>query len=304
MSLWPALPYQAEGLWLRGGVWEMTERETEQGWLEHPVILADWTSLRPYDPITEGPRAYLDFPNLRSDLWQTDRPGWDDAVVLEAGGTPISDRVPQQWQQLLGFVEKYGLPLYWADGLTLEAAMKEARLLAIALRCFQAIDPDGADYRPALRGYFLRLQEDGLGLAGLRSYAPVGFPGYAGRNLLQLADFSHDEGLIKAARAWLQDTINHSPNALMGIHPQQLYHRARQEWQSKYTFESLANVMWYQLHRAIVDHAQIRHCLGCETPFSIERANQTYCEPACRSSANSRRTYWRKKGENDERQHS
>jgi hypothetical protein len=279
-------------LWHRGGQWELEEQETQWGWSKHRINLVDWPSLKTYDPITEAPTAYLAFARLRSDLWLFEEPGWGDNVVLEADGLPSHDTL-NQWQQLLAFMEQYGPPLDWHRGFTVEEALEDSRLMAIAARCYQASEPDGSRHRPTLQKYFIQLQEGG---AQLRSYSPQGYRGYRGTDLLQVADFTREAGLIKSARAWLEDIINYSPHALMGFHVQQTYNE-NQGWQPQYWYETLANLMWFQLHQAILKSAPLRQCLGCEELFEAERSNQVYHDVYCRGAANARKSYRRKHGD-------
>ena len=87
---------------------------------------------------------------------------------------------------------------------------------------------------------------------------------------------------------------NMHPQALQGVRLQHQYSREG-NWEPGYHYDSLVNVMWLQLHLAMLAGSLIRDCLGCGVTFEATRSNQTFHDSFCRGATNSRRTYKRNK---------
>ena len=259
-----SMPRSPDLLWARGGVWRVEAREGALSETFYDLVGQPSSAFPPraYNPMQEAPNAYLEFAQVRDDLWiGGDKPSFDEIC-----------------QKLINFIGKYGVPLLppfepflsFTLDRTVEEILQEAARLAVALRCYQALDGRWDELQPAIK-VFLE--------------SPSGLP-------FKHSDVESDtrEGLTE----WLDRTINFHPYALRGIH-QTIHFHPDNGWQPGYMYSNLLNALWLQLSQMILRGSEIRRCEACNELFEPNRADQIYHDARCRERANSRKTYRRQR---------
>ena len=262
----------------RRGHWRVETRPLPSG--ENVGVLFRTTSIgwERYSPATEAPEAYLRFASLRNDLWDSE-------------SDPSSSI---QTQALLDFVIEYGPPYMgnWPSlpdsdtpgkpdsVLPIRLGLFEAGLLATVLRSYQALEEDWDRYHPGviqvLRGQALQPWLGDSPLIGeLEEY-----------------EFKTPHGLL----VWILSVVNSYDEALPAISPT-LEYASKEKWQPGYKYRHLLALMWLQLYEAILRHSPLRRCEGCQVLFEALRPNQMYHDGYCRGAANARRSYRRKKNQ-------
>ncbi len=109
-------------------------------------------------------------------------------------------------------------------------------------------------------------------------------------------DLDSDGGLIEASEKILRSLVlgdlglgglKLAPDRVKGDP-----HRSS-GWRFQLWFDSLFNVIWYQVYRALVQRSNVKVCKNesCSLPgrlFEADRSNQEYCGKSCRGIRNTR----------------
>ncbi len=267
--------------WLRGGAWKVELIVESSGAETHVLVPAPGSpQLYPYDPLQEAPNAYLAFAQLRDDLWAPDqKPSFSNLC-----------------ESLVEFATEYGPPYSITGNAPNELAprsgvediLQEASLLAVAVRCSQALGGERkwVELQPAIENFLLSA-EGGPFLMSYQAIRPWGY-----QESVELSyDLKTEEGLTQ----WLQWQMNRYPRALSGVYHTVRYHPIN-KWQPAYAYNSLLCAMWFQLSQMLLRHSKIRCCEGCQDLFEPTRSDQKYHNAYCRGATNARRTYQRKRG--------
>ena len=266
--------------WLRGGVWRVELAVDTSGTETHVLVPAPGSpQVYLYDPLQEAPNAYLAFAQLRDDLWAPDqKPSFSELC-----------------ERLVDFTTEYGPP-YSITGHApgeralhsgVEDILQEATLLAVAVRCSQALGEEGYELQPAIESFLLSPE----GMPFLMFYHDIPLAG-----VQESVEIHHDLKTVEGLTQWLQWQMNRYPRALSGVCPTVRHHPIN-GWQPAYAYNSLLCAMWFQLSKMLLRRATIRRCEGCPVLFEPKkRSDQVYHDASCRGKANARNTYRRKRG--------
>ena len=265
--------------WWRGGVWRVESDTNETGDVVHHLIPEQGSlPLHEYEPIQEAPNAYLKFARLRDDLWLTaDKPDF-----------------PGLCEHLAEFVTEYGLPVMAVGqipgerildpNMTVEVMLQEAARLAVAVRCYQALDGRWGEYQPRIAEFFQSPEG--------RPFLMTSHEKDRGQEESELPFRFDTRG---GMTGWLEVTVNLYRKSLWGLFIAVRFH-SRNGWQPTYAYNSLLTAMWFQLSQALLRDSGIRRCEECQDLFEPVRSDQRYHNASCRGKANARNTYRRKRG--------
>lgn len=127
----------------------------------------------------------------------------------------------------------------------------DATLLAVAVRCYQALTQDWAQFEPVLSRFLMG--PDWEEFLGSIDADGMGFEPPSG-------DF-RDKLLVAEL---LQYLVNESPAGIMTVFPRLEFRSEIGWWVECSGFENLTSIMWFQLYKAILGRSIIRICEGCD----------------------------------------
>jgi hypothetical protein len=260
-----------------------------------------YTSFTEYDPVEKEPLLFVAFADLGRAVWEA-----YDGECLDPGW--LRPDIPKHLRQKAkAFIERFGSPLFSPKdvyftsplnsndefdirGLTffsLQTLMREAQLMTIAVSYSR----------------FITFQEDLSVLARyITSYIHLMDEGeeWRRRRLIGNIDLSTDEGVVEATELMIE-RFQREDRRFGGLKfdvERRTEKGKPTQWSTVFYFDSLLNVMWMQLHRAIEQRSELRTCRNARCPkplllFQPDRSDQRFCEKRCRD-AHSAREYRRR----------
>ena len=256
-----------------------------------------------YDPMTETPKAYLEFIHLA----EFRHFKWDANRIIE---------------MVLKFSKDYG-PL-WVDvniPLTVERILVRAIEMNAAAKVYKLLKTCDEDYWEnssdvmLMKDYLAILQNRGS--VDLRTLQLVTYPDGLRLPMVHLGTVGRDgeihpdpfpsttQGLMKAAIASVSETVNH--NVVFGSVAVALANREARDsklkeesrvgsWIPAYRFGNLISALWLQFYLDILNQTRLRECdnKNCLRLFNPTRSDQIYCSRRCRINQNMRKRYTRK----------
>lgn len=275
----------------RGGEWKCSweksegeERQDYEGaWVIRPRGRFNSSEEYRYYPLEENPPVYLAFAALGQNVWET------------YGGKFLHDRwprntIPEELKtKALGFTHDYGphVTLHrhraslWKRSIDTLLSQAQMVRFAVTYQRFATREFGIYELKPYVK-------------AVLDEWFKDEFRSRFERR--EDFDLDCDGGLIEASEIIL-DSFLQSELGLGGLRlgSERVKGDPLQSsgWRFQLWFNSLLNVIWYQVYRALVQRSDVRVCRNesCLKPgrlFEADRSNQEYCGKSCRGIRNTR----------------
>lgn len=287
--------------------------------------------LKPYNPLEEAPEAYLKFADIVSDMWATEEvvqyqkriskaenfcrefgppavvtgPDLDIASVgLRPRELADRDLDPGRTNALSRLHANGKLPIVmrcdYGD------LIHQAKLMAVAVRCYQAVQIDWRRYQPSLKRYLKSADSVEL-FETIRSRTGIGssngndcsITAWAHELDVSVNDCLDDEF---AMRIYLTLFLKGSAEFSSLRSPDIFLDRKTLDYRIDNGCTSLGSVMWLQLQQAILAKSTVRQCAAsdCQEIFEVlGRSDQKYHDHRCRSNHGSKKHIVEKKRRKD-----
>ena len=250
-----------------------------------------------YDPLEEEPTLYLAFARLGEAVWQS-----REGQLISRYPFP-GERIPDDLiRGAIEFVKKYGSPMFLPlesgppsdagfidfedfSDMSLDTLLHQAQLVSLAVRYHRINTGEEAPTG------FLEFIKAAIG--ELEDWS-----GAEARELVGDRNVDTHEEAMRVAEDYIKVT-QERPEALGGLRLDAGFDLSADDhtsWKTVLTYQRLSNVIWYQLHRAMVLGATLRTCRNdtCPrsgSPFEPDRVDQKYCGKHCRDAHSARE--WR-----------
>ena len=306
--------------WHRGGPWEIIWLDWDDGypepdhWLRSEYPDGCWiysakigAVLEKYSPLDDEPYLYLHFARLGESVWKIFNGQYTSSFQRDSY---IPDELKsktveflQRFGTLYFDYNKYflGPPLEWRRDLVglgseedfreefLDQLLNDAQRVALAVRylqvaTYQKDESALTDWAKAVKA-LLKVAEDERRMAN-----PLWlFERFRERDK---TDLSTHRGVVDYVE-YLVNTWTKRGISELRLIPErvQFDDMPYSDWKTTLAFHRLQEVIWYQVHRAIIQKATIRVCKNERCPldgglFEPDRIDQRYCTKKCRDAHN------------------